>query len=83
MVHGWSVCQAVGYAPHTQTHCIATHRHTHLNPSMTSLLGWWMVHTTVRPVARVLRTARITMPAARASRPARTQGRGAGDRLCL
>ncbi len=34
-----------------------------------SMLGWWMVHTTVRPVLTVLRTARMTMAAARASRP--------------
>jgi hypothetical protein len=31
--------------------------------------GWWMVHTTVRPVLTVLRTARMTTDAARASSP--------------
>jgi hypothetical protein len=31
--------------------------------------GWWMVTTTVRPLSPTLRTARITMAAARASRP--------------
>jgi len=35
-----------------------------------SMEGWWMVHTTVRPVSTVLRTARITIAAARASSPA-------------
>ncbi len=38
--------------------------------SKMSMDGWWMVHTTVRPVSTVLRTVRITMAAARASRPA-------------
>ena len=37
--------------------------------SKMSMEGWWMVHTTVRPVLTVLRTVRITMAAARASRP--------------
>ena len=37
--------------------------------SKMSMDGWWMVHTTVRPVSTVLRTARMTMAAARASRP--------------
>ena len=39
--------------------------------SKMSMEGWWMVHTTVRPVSTVLRTARITIAAARASRPVR------------
>ena len=47
-----------------QTHCHPRHR-----TSKMSMEGWWMVHTTVRPVSTVLRTARITMAAARASRP--------------
>ena len=34
----------------------------------TSVLGWWMVVTTVRPVLVILRTTRMTMAAARASR---------------
>ena len=34
-----------------------------------SMEGWWMVQTTVRPVLTVLRTVRITIAAARASRP--------------
>ena len=34
------------------------------------MLGWWMVHTTVRPVFTVLRTHLMTMAAARASSPA-------------
>ena len=33
-----------------------------------SMEGWWMVQTTVRPVLTVLRTVRITMAAALASR---------------
>ena len=37
--------------------------------SKMSILGWWIVHTTVRPVSTVFRTVRITMAAARASRP--------------
>jgi hypothetical protein len=37
--------------------------------SKMSMDGWWMVHTTVRPVLTVLRTVRMTMAAARASRP--------------
>ena len=37
--------------------------------SKMSMDGWWMVHTTVRPVLTVLRTVRITIAAARASRP--------------
>jgi len=41
-----------------------------LHTSKMSMDGWWMVHTTVRPVLTVLRTVRITMAAARASRPA-------------
>ena len=35
-----------------------------------SMLGWWMVHTTVRPVFTVLRTHLMTMAAALASKPA-------------
>lgn len=38
------------------------------------MLGWWMVHTTVRPVSTVFRTARITIAAARASNPGSGQG---------
>lgn len=38
-----------------------------------SRLGWWMVHTTVRPVRTVFFTVLITMAAARASRPAPAQ----------
>ena len=34
-----------------------------------SMEGWWMVQTTVRPVLTVLRTVRMTIAAARASRP--------------
>ena len=34
------------------------------------MLGWWIVHTTVRPVRTVFFTAFITMAAARASSPA-------------
>ena len=37
--------------------------------SKMSMDGWWMVQTTVRPVLTVLRTVRITIAAARASRP--------------
>lgn len=37
--------------------------------SKMSMEGWWMVHTTVRPVSTVFLTVRITMAAARASRP--------------
>jgi hypothetical protein len=37
--------------------------------SKMSMLGWWMVQTTVRPVSTVLRTVRITIAAARASSP--------------
>ena len=37
--------------------------------SKMSMEGWWMVQTTVRPVLTVLRTVRITMAAALASRP--------------
>ncbi len=37
--------------------------------SKISMLGWWMVQTTVRPVLTVFRTVRITMAAARASNP--------------
>lgn len=33
------------------------------------MLGWWMVTITVRPDEATLRTALITMAAARASRP--------------
>ena len=39
-----------------------------------SMEGWWMVHTTVRPVLTVLRTVRITIAAARASRPTAHSG---------
>ena len=42
--------------------------------SKMSMDGWWMVHTTVRPVSTVLRTVRMTMAAARASRPVSRQG---------
>ena len=35
-----------------------------------SMLGWWMVHTMVRPVFTMLRTVRMTMAAALASKPA-------------
>ena len=35
--------------------------------------GWWMVHTTVRPVLTVLRTVRMTIAAALASSPAQCQ----------
>ena len=35
-----------------------------------SMEGWWIVHTMVLPVLTMLRTVRITMAAARASRPA-------------
>jgi len=38
--------------------------------SKMSMLGWWMVHTMVLPVLTMLRTVRITMAAALASRPA-------------
>lgn len=34
-----------------------------------SILGWCIVHTTVRPVSTVFRTVRMTMAAARASNP--------------
>ena len=34
-----------------------------------SMEGWWMVQTTVLPVLTVLRTVRMTMAAARASKP--------------
>ena len=44
-------------------HCTAQHT------SKMSIDGWWMVQTTVRPVSTVLRTARITIAAARAFRP--------------
>ena len=37
--------------------------------SKMSMLGWWMVHTMVRPVLTMLRTVLITMAAALASRP--------------
>lgn len=37
--------------------------------SKMSMEGWWMVQTTVRPVLTVLRTVRITMAAALASKP--------------
>ena len=37
--------------------------------SKMSMEGWWMVQTTVRPVLTVLRTVRMTMAAALASRP--------------
>ena len=40
-----------------------------LRTSKMSTEGWWMVHTTVRPVSTVLRTARIMIAADRASRP--------------
>ena len=38
-----------------------------------SMLGWWMVHTTVRPVCTVFFTDFITVAAARASKPAAIQ----------
>ena len=45
-----------------------------------SMLGWWMVHTTVLPVLTVFLTARITMAAARASSPlVGLQGGGQGQ----
>lgn len=40
-----------------------------MHASKMSMEGWWMVQTTVRPVLTVLRTVRITIAAARASRP--------------
>ena len=40
-----------------------------------SMEGWWMVHTMVRPVLTMLRTALITMAAALASSPAQAQVR--------
>ena len=42
--------------------------------SKMSMDGWWMVHTTVRPVSTVLRTVRMTIAAARASRPVAHSG---------
>ncbi len=42
---------------------------TSSNASKMSILGWWMVHTTVLPVSTVLRTVRITIAAALASNP--------------
>ena len=42
---------------------------TKFHTSKMSMEGWWMVQTTVRPVLTVLRTVRITMAAALASRP--------------
>ena len=47
--------------------------------SKMSMDGWWMVATTVRPVSTAARTERITIAAARASRPA---GRGSSSMLC-
>ena len=37
--------------------------------SKMSMEGWWMVQTTMRPVLTVLRTVRMTIAAALASRP--------------
>ncbi len=47
--------------------------------SKMSMDGWWMVQTTVRPVLTVLRTVRITIAAARASRPLVGSSCRAGD----
>ena len=38
-----------------------------------SMEGWWIVHTMVLPVLTMLRTVRMTMAAALASRPAMCQ----------
>ena len=50
---------------------VATRRRPEMlrGTSKMSMEGWWMVQTTVRPVLTVLRTVRITMAAALASRP--------------
>lgn len=42
---------------------------TSSNASNISMLGWWMVHTTVLPVSAIFFTARMTIAAALASRP--------------
>ena len=44
-------------------------RNTSSNASKMSMLGWWMVQTTVRPVSTVFLTVHITTAAALASRP--------------
>ncbi len=49
--------------------CVGGARWTSSKASKISMLGWWMVQTTVRPVLTVFRTVRITMAAARASNP--------------
>ena len=46
------------------------HKQVQESTSKMSMEGWWMVHTIVRPVLTMLRTALITMAAALASRPA-------------
>ena len=50
--------------------------------SKMSMAGWWMVHAIVRPVSTMLRTTRITIAAARASRPANAINDG-GSLLAL
>jgi len=47
--------------------------------SKMSMAGWWIVHAMVRPVLTMLRTTRMTMAAALASRPAATQQRTQAD----
>ncbi|KAF7817222.1 Coatomer subunit beta-1 [Senna tora] len=42
---------------------------TSSNASNISILGWWIVQTTVRPVSTVFLTVLITIAAALASRP--------------
>lgn len=46
--------------------------------SKISMLGWWMVTMTVRPLRATFRTARITVAAALASRPGKS---GSGQEL--
>jgi hypothetical protein len=46
-----------------------TIRTTSLKASNMSMLGWWMVHTVVLPVATTFFTTRITIAAALASKP--------------
>ena len=48
---------------------------TTLRASKMSMAGWWMVHAMVRPVSTMLRTTRMTIAAARASRPAHGERR--------
>lgn len=54
-------------------HCIMKlgyeHYFTSSNASKISIFGWWMVHTTVRPVSTIFLTALITIAAALASKP--------------